>query len=291
MAKHLKHLVSFEPPHVREQTALPSAAEQLAQSYRDQFRSAAVVFRKGPPDMLRFKSNVGEWIIEANRINLFGDIKELRELVEWHTSPMPPLPPGRKAAYLRCPSNLFDDVCGGGLVSALVTKAADGRVVVTVVKDKHGREIRHGGLLPRIIPGFLDLPDDERQARTCEWLADQIKQPSPEHNDGPMGGRWLWYKGSRHPIPGGVTYRLLDYFWNRDYASYDSLWAAPAYPVFDDPVSAQTIRSRASDLNKILRRIGIPWLLRCNSPNRFLAKIPPAKGKKKLPRKHRRKNP
>src|SRR5262249_27442287 len=52
------------------------------------------------------------------------------------------------------------------------------------------------------------------------------------HPDGPEGGRWLWWKGKRHDIPAGVAYRMIEFMWNRDSASYDELVGK----VFDDPV-------------------------------------------------------
>jgi hypothetical protein len=88
------------------------------------------------------------------------------------------------------------------------------------------------------------------------------------HPDGPEGGRWLWWAGIRHDVPGGVVYQLINYMWARDSACYDDLEG----PVFDADVAPGTIRARASDANKALKKAGVPWRLRCDSTTRHLTR-------------------
>jgi hypothetical protein len=87
--------------------------------------------------------------------------------------------------------------------------------------------------------------------------------------DGPEGGRWLWWKGKRYDIPTGNVYRLLEFMWNRDSASYDAL----SGPVFDSPVEPGTIRSYANKAHNALKAAGVPWRLKTDSVNRYLTKI------------------
>jgi hypothetical protein len=91
------------------------------------------------------------------------------------------------------------------------------------------------------------------------------KEPPP---DGPEGGRWLWWKNKRCDIPKGNVYKLLEFMWDRDSASYDNLIG----PVFADPVEPQTIRSYANKLKNALPS-GFPWRLSTNAVNRQLTKV------------------
>lgn len=95
-------------------------------------------------------------------------------------------------------------------------------------------------------------------------------QDAPAHPDGTEGGCWLWWKGKRHDVPKGVVFLLLAYMWDKDSASYDALVG----PVFEVDVAPGTIRGRKTELNKVLRKIGIPWQLRTDSKSRQLTKHP-----------------
>lgn len=89
--------------------------------------------------------------------------------------------------------------------------------------------------------------------------------------DGPEGGCWLWWKGTRHDVPKGVLYRLLDFMWMKDSAKYDDL----KKPVFDDTsVTPGTIRGRVSEVNKVLEKSGVPWHLKTDATARCLTKHP-----------------
>jgi hypothetical protein len=95
-------------------------------------------------------------------------------------------------------------------------------------------------------------------------------QGSGQKPDGPEGGCWLWWRGKRHDVPKGVVYLLLAYMWDRDSASYDALVG----PVFELDVAPATVRARATDVNKELKRNGIPWRLKTDSVSRQLTKHP-----------------
>jgi hypothetical protein len=137
----------------------------------------------------------------------------------------------------------------------------------------------------------LRSPTIENEASRDPRAMPPLEPKDERHPDGPEGGRWLWWKGKRHDVPQGVAYRLLAYMWDCDSAHYDSLWAAPTYPVYNDPVANQTIRSDASELNGILKKIEIRWKLSCNSTTRHIRKDALPACKKKHPRSRRRKNP
>jgi hypothetical protein len=100
-------------------------------------------------------------------------------------------------------------------------------------------------------------------------IAQAGQEESPAHPDGPDGGCWLWWQGTKHDIPKGVVYRLLAFMWEKDQANYETL----ERHVFDLEVKEGTIRARASDVNKkVLEPIGVPWRLSADSSNRYLTK-------------------
>ncbi len=100
--------------------------------------------------------------------------------------------------------------------------------------------------------------------------AGACEEKSATHPDGPESGCWLWRRGKRFDIPKGTIWRLLDYMWTRESASYSDLEG----PVFDTLVEPGTIRARASELNRLLRKIGVPWRLKPNAVSRYLTKQP-----------------
>jgi hypothetical protein len=87
--------------------------------------------------------------------------------------------------------------------------------------------------------------------------------------DGLEGGRWLWWKGTRYDVPQGTAYRLLDYMWGRDSASYDNL---EDEKVFESSVTPQTIRTYTNRANNALPP-GFPWRLSTDAVNRQLTKV------------------
>jgi hypothetical protein len=86
--------------------------------------------------------------------------------------------------------------------------------------------------------------------------------------DGPEGGCWVWWRGKRHDVPKGVVYRMIEYMWSRDYATYDDL----ERDVFDGPIECQTIRSTCSKAKKVLEKLGVPWRLAADSASRHVRK-------------------
>lgn len=62
------------------------------------------------------KDTCGQWLIQAHKFGLLPDWPELRDLVAWHSEPNKTKLGDRQAAYVRCPSNLFLDFCGGGVL-------------------------------------------------------------------------------------------------------------------------------------------------------------------------------
>lgn len=95
-----------------------------------------------------------------------------------------------------------------------------------------------------------------------------------QHPDGPADGCRVWWQGESHDVPPGVTYRMIEHCWDRDVAHYDGLVG----PVFDDAVEPQTIRSRCSAVNAVLREIGVGWELTADSRNRIVRKRFPDAG-------------
>jgi len=89
-----------------------------------------------------------------------------------------------------------------------------------------------------------------------------------QHPDGPEGGRWVWWKDKRHDVPEGNVYRMIEFMWDRDFASYDVLIG----PVFENPIEPQTIRSCANRVKVALLPTGVPWCLKTDSMNRFITK-------------------
>jgi hypothetical protein len=94
--------------------------------------------------------------------------------------------------------------------------------------------------------------------------------PTETHSDGLEGGRWLWWKGKRYNIPKGTVYRLLEFMWNRDSASYEAL---EQNDVFESSVLPQTVRSYVNKANTALPS-GFPWRLSSDANARQLTKLP-----------------
>ena len=82
--------------------------------------------------------------------------------------------------------NLFLDFSGGSMVQV---RNINGQWVIE--RDEEGREIRTGGLLPRISPGHLQLGHLERYAATCDIVADWIDAASSNPPSSKQAGE-LW---------------------------------------------------------------------------------------------------
>jgi hypothetical protein len=89
------------------------------------------------------------------------------------------------------------------------------------------------------------------------------------HPDGPDGGRWVWWGNKRYDVPQGVVYRMIEFMWTRDRASYDLL---EDEEVFESTVAPQTVRSSVNKVNNALPS-GFPWRLSADSVSRRLTKI------------------
>jgi hypothetical protein len=153
---------------------------------------------------------------------------------------------------------------------------------------------RNGTVMPALPSGAMVRPDAQLReplARLAERLVALVKDPrqgrlnaavkaceeflealgvDPVPSNGPEGGRWVRWMGKRCPIPKGIVYRMVDYFWNRDSATYDELEG----PVFENPVAPQTIRSWVNKVNTSLMPIGVPWRLSADSNTRHVTKQP-----------------
>jgi hypothetical protein len=108
---------------------------------------------------------------------------------------------------------------------------------------------------------MADLPPSARGSQ------DEQQQPRP---NGVEGGCWLWWEGKRHDIPMGVVYRLIAFMWGRDSAPYGDLDG----DVFEGAVLPATVRARTSEVNRVLKKIGVPWRLQADATSRILTKQP-----------------
>jgi hypothetical protein len=112
-----------------------------------------------------------------------------------------------------------------------------------------------------------------------------------QQQDGPQGGRWVWWQGTRHDVPSGVVYRLIHSMWNRDSLPYDD---AMDGLVWDDSVTPQTVRSKSSGVNKQLAKIGVSWRITADSESRTITKANETKSRKTSkpkPKRASRRNP
>jgi hypothetical protein len=92
--------------------------------------------------------------------------------------------------------------------------------------------------------------------------------PSGPRPNGLEGGRWLWWDNQCHPIPKGTVYRLIEYMWSRDSASYAALEDGG---VFESSVAPGTVRSYANKVKNALPS-GFPWQLSADAVGRRLTK-------------------
>jgi hypothetical protein len=130
-----------------------------------------------------------------------------------------------------------------------------------------------------------------RAEKACDGKpTPETEQSNKPHPDGPEAGLWVWCGGAKHEVPQGNVYKLIEYFWNREWARYDALVG----PVFDKLVEPQTIRSEVSATNAVLRELGIPWGLSADSRARVVRRGPlkpmrVRKGRAKKPKKYKSK--
>jgi hypothetical protein len=114
------------------------------------------------------------------------------------------------------------------------------------------------------------LSNAEEGAAQDEVAAPAGRVDPTSHPDGPEAGCWLWWKNKRHDIPKGVVYRLVEYMWGRESASYDDLDG----PVFEQSFQPGTLRGRCCEANKVLKKVGVPWRLCPDSEARQVTKQP-----------------
>jgi hypothetical protein len=118
------------------------------------------------------------------------------------------------------------------------------------------------------LPETVGTKDREASTSRTEKVSIPSKNNCTVQDDGVAGGRWLWWKGERYSVPRGTIYRLVEYMWERDSASYDDL----EDHVFDSAVAPQTIRSYVNKTNNALP-LGFPWRLSSDSTSRHLTKV------------------
>jgi hypothetical protein len=132
----------------------------------------------------------------------------------------------------------------------------------------------------KALPADMSLAEAPAPAETSKEdheTAGRQSAVNGRHPDGLEGGRWLRWKGKRYNVPTGVIYRLIQYMWDRDHASYDDLMPDSLKPdsVFDTPVIPQTVRSYVNKANNALPP-GFPWKLSANATSRHVTKVPKA---------------
>jgi hypothetical protein len=102
---------------------------------------------------------------------------------------------------------------------------------------------------------------EDRLTRALSRFAEQLRERDPKHPDGPEPPHWLWWKHKRYQIGSGrsaLSWRLLDYFWNRDSARFEDLQGA-GMP-WSDPVNDSTIGTAVNRFANALPP-GFPWTL------------------------------
>jgi hypothetical protein len=150
----------------------PLFSSLAAERYAVRLRQAARRFRENlsPIEDHELCEECGRLIIEAYRQEYLPASPEMRERIDWHTAEDTPLF-GRKpqARLLRCAGNLFIEVVGGDTVQARWNGHK-----WEIVKDELLGYERRGGVIPAYSPDILRLPDAERKAEACLFLADLI---------------------------------------------------------------------------------------------------------------------
>jgi hypothetical protein len=111
---------------------------------------------------------------------------------------------------------------------------------------------------------------DEAMADLSAAQGAQQEGHNHQRPNGVEGGCWLWWEGKRHDIPKGVVYRLIAFMLGRDSAPYDDLEG----DVFEDAVLPGTVRARTSEVNRVLKKIGVSWRLQADATGRILTKQP-----------------
>lgn len=183
----------FYSPHVLDDTPISVSPvirrHDLVRQFRqaaDRFRAvvsqSGTVTRNGVPtrthqaalERARLSTLCGELLIKARDWKLIPtDQVELLSLIDWHTQPASPMPPGAHVQYSRSPHNLFHDIRGGGRVRGVIRFDADGLAHID-------NPVEVGGLMPRWHKGHLSRSPAERDVETCEFLAALLEITSTE---------------------------------------------------------------------------------------------------------------
>jgi hypothetical protein len=107
-------------------------------------------------------------------------------------------------------------------------------------------------------------------ARCCKAKQPTASDPTARRPDGPEAPHWLWFKNKRRRIGAKRAKRsweLLNYFWERDSATYEEL-QGPGKP-WVDPVNDSTISTATGRFNNEMPP-GFPWKL--TTKNRCVTK-------------------
>jgi hypothetical protein len=109
----------------------------------------------------------------------------------------------------------------------------------------------------------------ELEDALSEYL-EPLGYPVTKHPDGPEDGRWLWWDGEHYPIPEGQAYRIVDFMWHRETASFYHL----IRKTFKSSGSNEAVSTAVNRVNNALRGIpGFPWKLTTSGVNRMIKKI------------------
>jgi hypothetical protein len=224
-------------------------------------------------EQMRLEDQCGQWLIQAQQLGLLSDFPQLCKIVAWHAAPES----SSSTGYVRCTTNLFLDICGGNQIKCRRTE--DG---LSFELDEKGQPQLSGGLYPRLLPGHLKLSVAERKAETCSALADLLERqgagearvpetqstreaPSRKRQtgtNGPEPPNRLWWNNQKHLIGTrayNLSWKLLDYFWDRDSAAFEDL-NGEGKP-WGNPVSDSAICTAVARFNNEPWPSGFHWKL------------------------------
>jgi hypothetical protein len=97
------------------------------------------------------------------------------------------------------------------------------------------------------------------------------QETSTPHPDGPEAPHWMWLTGIRHRIESPQAWKLLNFFWNRDAATFDELSGPEPGKIWPDPVQDSALTSAANRFQNAMPS-GFPFKLRVK--NRTLYREP-----------------
>ena len=119
-----------------------------------------------------------------------------------------------------------------------------------------------------LIDGRRATPRELLPSPALPVLEKPEEHPADKTKDGPEAGCRVWF-GGKHIVIRGVVYKFIEFIWNREWASYQTIKQAVKPEVKDSSVGNWVHRAKGA-----LDPLKLPWTLEDDSVNRQVRRVP-----------------